>query len=434
MQDKAIQKSARRLCLDLLSACEKNKEFSNIALDNALKKSTLDDCDRRLLSRLFYGVLETKLTLDYEISHLSSRPLCELDIEVRNTLRLGLYQLIFADKIPPHAAINETVALCTRKTSGFVNAILRSFLRNGRAPLPDKEKSSLEYLSVKYSVCRELCEKFLSIYGIARTENIFASLTPPPTTIRTNTLKYTREQLCSQIEGAVPTKMSPHGLYVNGSVRELYGFCEGAFFVQDEASQLCVEALDAREGMTVLDMCACPGSKSFGAAISMKNRGRVLSFDLHENKLSLVRSGAERLGINIIDAKKQDGRIPLYELFGQADRVLCDVPCSGFGVLAKRPELRYKNPSDSAALPDIQLAILENASNYVKNGGVLVYSTCTLLPEENEQNIRRFLASHPNFSLCPIRVGALYAECGYITLLPDTYQTDGFFISKLVRS
>ncbi len=433
MQSKPIQKSVRELCLELLCACEKNKEFSNIALDSALKKHTFADCDRRLLSRLFYGVLETKLSLDYEISHLSSRLLSELDSEVKNILRLGLYQLIFADKIPAHAAINETVSLCTRKSSGFVNAILRSYLRNGRATLPNREKSTAQYLSVKYSVCPELCEKFLSVFGIERTESIFSSLTPPPTTIRANTLKITREQLMSKTEGSAPTPISPNGIYVSGAVRELYGFDEGAFFVQDEASQLCVEALDVHENMTVLDICACPGSKSFGAAINMNNKGRVLSFDLHENKLSLVRSGAERLGIAIIETHRQDGRLPIEPLFGQADRVLCDVPCSGFGVLAKKPELRYKNPADSAALPDIQLAILENASKYVKSGGVLVYSTCTVFPEENEQNIERFITAHPDFSLCPIQAGALYAECGYITLLPDTHATDGFFISKLIR-
>ncbi len=433
MQDNRIRKSVRGICLELLCACEKNKEFSNIALDNALKKNTLEECDRRLLSRLFYGVLETRLTLDYEIARLSSRPSSEIDAEVRNILRLGLYQLIFADKIPAHAAVNETVSLCTRRTSGFVNAVLRSFMRNGRAPLPDREKNTVEYLSVKYSVCPELCQKLLSVYGIERTESIFSSLNAPPTTIRTNTLKYTREQLASNINSAEYTPLSQTGLYVKGAVRELYGFGEGAFFVQDEASQLCVEVLDAREGMTVLDICACPGSKSFGAAISMKNKGRIISFDLHENKLSLIRTGAKRLGIDIIETKQQDGRIPINELFGRADRVLCDVPCSGFGVLAKKPELRYKSPTDSAALPDIQLSILENASNYVKRGGVLVYSTCTVLPEENEQNIARFLASHPDFSLFPISAGELYEEKGYITLLPDIYPTDGFFISKLIR-
>ncbi len=426
--------SARALALKLLCDTERSKQFSNIALDKALSASDLSDADRRLVSRLYYGVLEKKLTLDYQLSHLCSRPLDGVDSEVREILRLGLYQLMFADKIPPHAAINETVSLCSRRTSGFVNAVLRSFLRNGEAELPSKESEPEKYLSVAYSVCEALCKRLVSVYGAERTESILASLDARGTTVRVNTLKQSREALNAKIEGAVPTRYARNGLSVSGAVRELYGFESGAFFVQDEASQICVEALDAREGMTVMDICACPGSKSFGAAIEMNGRGRVMCFDLHENKLSLILSGAERLGIDIISVQRQDGRAPIEELFESADRVLCDVPCSGFGVLAKKPELRYKDPQDSAALPDIQLAILENACRYVKRGGVLVYSTCTILPEENEKNIERFLSTHQEFSLCPFSVGELSAENGYITLLPDTHGTDGFFISKLIRT
>jgi 16S rRNA (cytosine967-C5)-methyltransferase len=216
-------------------------------------------------------------------------------------------------------------------------------------------------------------------------------------------------------------------------VRELYGYDNGLFFVQDEASQICVEALDAREGDTLLDICACPGSKSFGSAIKMNNKGRILSFDLHENKLSLIRSGALRLGIDIIETRAADGRIEIPELIGCADRVLCDVPCSGFGVISKKPELRYKDPKESERLPEIQRAILNNACKYVKRGGVLVYSTCTLLPEENELAIKDFLSHHPEFELVPFIVGKIEATDGYITLYPHIHKTDGFFISKLIR-
>ena len=184
----------------------------------------------------------------------------------------------------------------------------------------------------------------------------------------------------------------------------------------------------------LLDICACPGSKSFGAAIAMKNEGQVISFDLHAKKLPLIVSGANRLGITIIDARERDGRDLIPELVGQADRVICDVPCSGFGVLSKKPELRYKDPSLSAALPDIQLSILENACKYVKEGGTLVYSTCTVFPEENEENIKRFLEKHPEFSLSPFSVGELDFPNGYMTLLPDVRPTDGFFIARLIRS
>ena len=183
----------------------------------------------------------------------------------------------------------------------------------------------------------------------------------------------------------------------------------------------------------VIDACSCPGSKSFGAAIDMENEGEVLSFDLHKNKLSLVSSGAERLGISIIKTDTADARRPIDRLKGSADRVLCDVPCSGFGVLAKKPELRYKDPAESAALPDIQLAILENCSEYVKEGGTLVYSTCTVLPEENEKNIERFLASHPNFELCPFEFGKIDCDGGLLSLYGDIHGTDGFFVAKMKK-
>ena len=301
--------------------------------------------------------------------------------------------------------------------------------------MPDRKADPAHFLSVAYSVGLPLCEKLLSVYGEEQTEALLDSFCrPTPTTIRANTLRIGRTKLQEHIEEAEPTSFSTTGLRVRGSVRELYGFGEGLFFVQDEASQLCVEALDAQEGEHIADICACPGSKSFGIAIQMKNKGRIDAFDLHAKKLPLIESGASRLGIDIITASVRDGRDFIPELEQACDRVLCDVPCSGFGVLAKKPELRYKDPAESAALPDIQLAILENACRYVKLGGVLVYSTCTVLPEENEDNVRRFLSRHPEFSLTPFRVGSMEVPEGMKTLLPCREGTDGFFIAKLTRN
>ena len=424
----------RSIALELLIKAEKLGQYSNIALDKALEGSSLSSPDKRLASVLFYGVTEKKITLDHRIAELSDRPIESIDIQTLSALRLGLYQLMFTDKIPPHAAINETVSLCSRKSSGFVNAILRSHTRKPPMALPSKESNPLEYLSVTYSICTELCDKFLGIYGFEKTEAIFKAFgAPPPTTLRVNTLVTSREELTRHIDGAVKTQFSPVGLSVRGAVRDIYGFDEGMFFVQDEASQICVSALDAKQGMTVMDICACPGSKSFGAGIDMKNEGKLYCFDLHSKKLPLIESGAKRLGISIISTQEQDGKLPLKEFFGCADRVLCDVPCSGFGVLAKKPELRYKSPEASKELPKVSLAILENASNYLKPGGVLVYSTCTLFPEENQNNVLAFLDKHPEFELAPFTVGSLECKQGYITLLPDEYPTDGFFIAKLKR-
>ena len=427
--------TARQLAHRLLQRAEQNDQFLNISLDHALSTSELSAADRALCSALVYGVTERRITLDYRLAALSSRPTEELDLSVRTALRMGLYQLGFMDRIPSHAAVNETVSLVPKKASGFVNAVLRSALRNPAPPLPDPSADFVRYLSVKYSVCEPLAQRLLSAYGEKRVESILSAFgITPPTTLSVNTLKTTREELLSHLPtDASATRFSPNGITLRGSVRELYGFSEGLFFVQDEASQIVTEALGALPEETVMDLCACPGSKSFGAAIRMQNKGCVLSFDLHEKKLPLISSGAARLGVDIITPAVRDGRNPIPERFESADRVLCDVPCSGFGVLAKKPELRYKNPEASAALPDIQLAILENGCRYVRPGGVLVYSTCTILPEENEKNVFRFLEAHPEFSLEPFSVGELSVSEGYLTLLPDTHPTDGFFIAKFKK-
>ena len=423
----------RLLAHQLLIKAEKGNQYSNIILDNALREHTLNDADSRLASALFYGVTERKITLDYQISKLSNRPISELDAAVITALRLGIYQLAFLDRIPPHAAINETVELCTKKTAGFVNAILRAFTRSKGVLLPDRE-DIVKYLSVAYSVCEPIVENFLTIFGEAQTEELLNSFFDcADTTVRVNTLKISRDELALRMNGATKTEHSPKGLYIKGAVRTLYGFDDGLFFVQDQASQICTEVLGASENDIVIDVCSCPGSKSFGAAIDMNNKGKIYSFDLHENKLSLVRSSAERLGIDIIETAAHDGRIPIPELIGKADKVICDVPCSGFGVIGKKPELRYKDPALSKNLPDIQRDILDNACNYVKSGGVLVYSTCTLLPEENEKIIQAFLSDHPEFCALEWQVGKVHAPSGYLTLYPHIHQTDGFFIAKLIK-
>ena len=424
--------TARSLAYELLQKADRSKQYSNIALDHALESSDLSNTDKRLASILFYGVIERRLTLDYRISQLSSRSISELDAKVLCALRLGLYQLMYLDRVPAHAAINETVALCPKKSSGFVNAILRAHTRTEMTAPPREDE--VRFLSLSYSVCEPLVKKFVDSYGVETTEDILRGFErSSDTTLRVNTLMTSREELSKRIDGSSYTQNSPVGLYAKGSVREMQGFDDGLFFVQDEASQICVEALGGKSGELVLDICSCPGSKSFGTAIKMANDGKIISFDLHENKLSLVRSGAQRLGINIIETRAADGRDGIPELEGMADRVLCDVPCSGFGVLAKKPELRYKDPKESENLPKIQRAILDNACKYVKSDGVLVYSTCTLLPEENEKNIFAFLDDHPEFKLCPWQVGDIDATEGYITLLPHVHKTDGFFIAKLIR-
>lgn len=420
----------RKIAYDVLVRCSSAEQYSNIALDTAIKRSDLTPPDRGLLTALVYGVIERQITLDAIIDSLCDRKPEDIPPEARTLLRLGIYQLTYLDRVPDHAAVNETVNMAPKRFRGFVNAILRAFIRGGKQiPIPDKSEDAIRYLSVKYSFCEALCECFVASFGLQRTEELFAAFGEhPDLTLRTNTLRISREELITKIgeQGirALPTSESRVGIrvYDKSPVAELYGFAQGLFFVQDEASQLCVQALDAQPHMRVLDACACPGSKSFGAAIDMQNEGSVLSCDLHSNKLSLVKSGAERLGISILTTAERDARTPNEEWIRSFDRVLCDVPCSGFGVFAKKPELRYKDPCASAALPDIQYAILKNASSYVKEGGKLVYSTCTLLLCENEGNVSRFLQENRDFSLIEQR-----------TLYPDIDGTDGFYYAVLER-
>ena len=427
--------TARQTAHKILIKTENTKGYSNISLDHALEGSTLSAADKALTSALVYGVIERRITLDYIISKLASRDIKSIDKETLTALRLGIYQLRFMDRIPPHAAINETVSLCSRKSAGFVNAILRAYTRlTAPVELPSRENDAVRYLSVAYSVCEALAERLIRTFGLQRAEGLLdASFDAPKTTLRVNTLKISREELIGKIDGAEPTEISPVGVKVGGAIRELYGFDDGLFFVQDEASQICVGALGAQPGELIVDACSCPGSKSFGAAIDMQNSGEVRSFDLHQSKLSLISKGAERLGIDIISTAAWDARNFISELESAADRVLCDVPCSGFGVIAKKPELRYKDPKESAPLPDIQLAILKNCSRYVKAGGVLVYSTCTIFPEENEENIKRFLGSEPNFELDGFAFGTLKQKKETLSLYPDTHNTDGFFVARMVK-
>ena len=417
----------RKLALSLLMRQEAAGQYANLALDSAIKQNDLSPADRALLSILVYGVLEKKLTLDYAIDRFS----CEKEIEpgVRQILRLGLYQLVFLDRIPDHAAVNETVSLAPARAKGFVNAILRECLRKEKKlPLPEEKIDPVFYLSIRYSICRPLVKSFVAAYGRAKAEAVFAAFEETPgLDLRVNSLKtsaadYQKQLLALGLESRLLATGKGLGLDRSLPVATLPAFDDGACFVQDEASQLAVEALGAAPGMSVLDVCACPGSKSFGLALNMENKGSLTACDLHANKLSLVEKGAARLGITILTTLEKDARDDRPEWHEYFDRVLCDVPCSGFGVLAKKPELRYKDPAESAPLPAIQSAILSRSAEFVKSGGKLLYSTCTLLTCENGDVVRAFLEQNKAFSLVEER-----------TLFPDVDGTDGFYFALLEK-
>lgn len=424
--------NVRELVLQTLLKCEAAGQYANLALDGVLKKeSGLTGADKALFTALFYGTVEHRITLDHIIDGAASISPSAIERRVRMLLRMGLAQLLYFDKIPDHAAINETVALCPKRSKGFVNAILRSFCRKNKSiDWPNEESEPIAYLSVRYSVPQPLAEAFVRGYGFARAASLLAAFDiVPPLTVRVNTLRRTRDEFVAEF-GGTPTEISPYGVKFSHISEATAPLAAGDCFVQDEASQICTAALDARSGERVLDLCAAPGSKSFGAALSMGNRGEVCSFDLHENKLSLIRRGAQALGISIITAAAADAREASPSTLGYFDRVICDVPCSGYGVLAKKPDIRYKEFSAAAGLVPIQAEILQRAAACVRPGGVLVYSTCTLLPEENELQVRRFLEGNDAFAPEAFAVGKTAFD-GMVTLAPDTHGTDGFFIAKL---
>lgn len=435
--------NVREAALNSLIKCVSSDKFSNLELDSAIKKHDFSSSDKAFFTTLVYGVIEKKLTLDYVIGHFSSKPIDKIEDKLLHILRLGAYQIIYLDRTPDSAAVNESVELAKKHThngtSGFVNGILRNISRNKNAlPLPDRAADPMGYLSVKYSCPIWLCRKWCEDYGEEKAERLLCSVNVnPPITLRVNTLKTTRDELIAELnEKGIEAEKTPYSengikLTQGVAVSELEALSDGRCFVQDEASQLCVAALGAKGGETVIDTCSCPGGKSFGIGMDMHNEGRLISLDLHESKLSLVKSGAMRLGISILDASVHNGSSPKEELIGKADRVLTDAPCSGLGVIAKKPDLRYKSPDDISRLPEIQYKILTSSSKYVKNGGILVYSTCTLNKDENEGVVERFLKENSDFSLCC--EGMPFGKA-MLTLFPDEHNTDGFFIAKLRKN
>ena len=435
----------RRIALRLLEAWERDDTYLNLAL-NSPATAGLSREERGFLTALLYGTVERRITLDYLIGRIAERN--DLAPRTRNILRLGFYQLFFMD-VPAHAAVDLTVSLGEgRGEKGFVNGVLRASLRrfipDGKTvvlPYPPRERGLARLLSVEYSFPADLVRFFLGLLGDGETERLLAAFNRESLlTLAVNTLKTTRDDLAARFAGAgieaCPTKYSSVGLTLASSlpVTALPGFDEGLFFVQDEAAQLVSEILSPSPDSTVVDVCACPGGKSFSAAIAASDRGKVYAFDLHESKLPLISEGAARLSLSSIEVARRDGLDPDPALFGKCDRVICDVPCSGLGVLGKKPDLRYRALSRADELPALQAALLSASANYLAPGGRLLYSTCTLNPRENEQIVSAFLASAPSFSRVSFTVGGLDAPTGELTLYPHLHGTDGFYFALLRRA
>lgn len=428
-------KTARQTAFEILNRIQRDNSYSNLLLDAFLDKSDLQQVDKSFASALVYGVVERMITLDYELSKYLKQPLKKLKPQVLTILRLGAYQLLYMNRIPDSAAINESVKLCKNNgasfASGLVNAVLRKISTNGL--------TETDNLSYKYSVPGWLSDLWIKDYGSENALALFESLSGPiDTVIRVNTLKISPDKLIEVLKNeGFEAKVSDYfadALLVSGSgaLHKTSAYADGLFHVQDTASQLCCSALDVKEKETVLDICAAPGGKSFTLAQCMNNTGKIYSMDLYAQRLELINNGASRLGITNIQTFVNDGAI-YNEMLPKADKILCDVPCAGLGVIRKKPEIRYKDSAEVDKLPDLQYSILCISAKYLKSGGTLIYSTCSLNKAENEDVVNRFLKEHNNFESVPVLKGLKrFAEnTDYITLMPHIHGCDGFFIAGI---
>ena len=431
---------ARETALCALIACRKEGAWSNGVLKEYIHRDRLDSRDAGLAARLCYGVLQNRGKLDFYLQQLLTGKLKDLHPVVRDILHLGLYQICELDKIPDSAAVNEAVTLTKKysknpKASSLVNGVLRNAVRN-----KGSLKEPVSYAE-KYSHPDALISLLKANLPKGKLEGmLIADNTAPQTVVQVNVLKTTAVKLAESLEkqGVI---VQPHGwmkdclvLDRTGNLEALDAFQKGWFYVQDPASRLSVLCAGIPEGAQVLDCCAAPGGKSFAAA--MAGAGSIISCDVHEHKIRLIANGAKRLGLDCISARQQDATVEVPQWREQMDVVVCDVPCSGLGIIRKKPDIRYKNLKELEALPQLQLKILETQSGYVKPGGVLLYSTCTVLKRENEDVVRSFLERHPDFTTEKLDLPGIFPEneTGMLTLIPGEYDTDGFFICRLRRN
>ncbi len=423
--------TARACALRALLRMERDGAYAPIVAQSEAR--VLQDArDVRLALSLVYGVCERRITLDHIGGKLAERQIKTLSPHTRALLRLALYQLFYMQKIPAYAVVSETVSLAKQKGErAFLNAVLRRAAADTDMThyLPPREKDELRYLSVCESVPMPLLRRLSAELGVEKTKEVLSAINAPPyLTLRVNTQKATVDALMSALTEAgyeaQRTSESPYGISLSGNaaVTELPHYEDGWFFVQDESSQLAVCALSPTRGARVLDTCACPGGKSFSALCMMEGEGSLHARDLHESKLSLIEESARRLGFSLAELSARDASLPLDECdLGAYDFVVCDVPCSGLGVLGKKPDLRHRDLSEIDLLPALQMRILRQASRAVCDGGRLLYATCTVLAAENGEVVSAFLAENGDFTLKKERL-----------LLPERMR-DGFYYAVLEK-
>ena len=407
---------------------ENDAAYSNIALNAVLRESGLENADRTFASAIFYGVLDRRITIDFVLSKFIKTPLSKVAPFTLEVLRSAVYQIMFMDKVPDSAAVNEAVKLIKSsresRNAGFANAVLRNILRN-EITLP--QGNDPQSLSVRYSCPKWIIKSIITDYGAETAEELLKeSLKPAPVVIRVNTLKTDTETLKAELRNrGIPTDSaeSENALILKKGIDaadfDLYK--KGYFYAEDISSQTAVSVLNPKKGERVLDMCAAPGGKSFTMALLMENAGEIISCDLYEQRVGLIKSGAERLGIDIIKPMTADACV-FNEDLGEFDCILCDVPCSGLGVLRRKPDIKYKPENDFTELTAIQYKILENAARYLKKGGRILYSTCTLRRSENEKLVNSFIMQYNGFH-------KMYEH----TYLPHIDKTDGFYCALIVK-
>ncbi|MDT8716474.1 16S rRNA (cytosine(967)-C(5))-methyltransferase RsmB [Clostridium sp. 19966] len=438
--------NSRKTAVAILEEVFQNKAYSNIALKTTLNKYQFETNDRALITEIVYGTIKYKYTIDTILRYFIKIPFKKVDSNILNILRISIYQMKYLTKIPQYAVVNEAVDLAKKHSQGsskFVNGVLRNYLRNTETDFCASQ-DEVERLCFKYSFEKWMVKSFINQYGIEKAEYILAGLNETPyVSIRINTLKTNLEEVTLKLE-KLGYNLKAGNLYKNSlnivkgsSIENNPLFKEGLITVQDESAMLAVDCMDIQKGMNLGDLCAAPGGKSTHMSEILNNTGNVSSFDIYEHKVKLIKNNAKRLGISNLTAEIMNAEEFSPQYVDSFDALLVDVPCSGLGIIKKKPEIKwFKDKKDLEDILKVQKNILNNACKYVKGGGTLIYSTCTLNKKENEETIIKFLKDHPNYELQNIDYGSreniLYPYNGMITILPNK-EMDGFFISKLKR-
>lgn len=442
-----MEDKARLVAVKTLYDIEKKGAYSNLKLSYYFKKYDLEAADRGFSTEILYGTIRWKKRLDYTIKKFSNVKIKKISLWTLCCLRTAIYEMYFLNRVPDYAAVNQAVELTkikSEKDASFVNAILRNIIRNKEDFYNIKIQDKIQKMAVEYSQQEWFIKKLIKDFGEKKAKQILEKSNKAPLlTLRVNTLKTTREALenklldygCKVQTGVLNDSLKVKGL---SSIEKCTEFINGEFSIQDESSMLAAICLSPSSGEKVIDMCSAPGGKSTYMGEIMKNTGEINSFDIHEHKLKLINEAYTRLGITTIKEKLNDATIINEDYIDYADKILVDVPCSGLGIIRKKPEIRWNiKEEDITSLRDIQIKIINNASKYVRPLGEMVYSTCTISKEENEEIIESFLKENNNFEMVDISDYIPFeiesAKKGYIKLLPGEYDTDGFFIAKLKR-